>query len=92
MSATVNKNGILRNRWDKWLKQYKSSIRDVAAQAGLDHTTLARAINAGVATEPIRTALVAAKIPSHLIPLPNCTSYLAGVIYEGQEAGASPKI
>lgn len=93
MSRTLQKNSILRNLWDRYLRQYKDSIREVARRAGLDHTTLSRAINAGVASEPVREALIAAGIPLHLIPLPNCSTTLAGMILEAREnPGCSPKI
>lgn len=92
MSRTLPKDGILRNRWDKYTRQYKDSMREVAKRAGIDASTLSRAINSGVASEPIREALRAARIPEHLIPLPSCPRELAGIIFAGQESGASPKI
>jgi transposase-like protein len=85
MSQTVQKFGILRNKWDRWLSQYKDSIRDVARRAGVDHTQLAKAINTGFASENIRTALAEQNIPADLIPLPSCTRTLAAMVYQQQE-------
>ena len=85
MRQTVQNNGILRNRWVKWLSKNKDSIREVARRAGVEHSTLSRAIHAGVASEPMREALRAASIPEHLIPLPNCSRALAGIILAAQE-------
>jgi negative regulator of sigma E activity len=92
MSRTLQKNGILRNRWDQYSRQYKDSMREVAKRAGIDPSTLSRAINAGVASEPIREALQKARVPAHLIPLPSCPSHLAGIILAAQEQSVSPKI
>jgi hypothetical protein len=85
MSQTVQKNGILRNRWVKWLSKNKDSIREVAKRAGVEHSTLSRAIHAGVASEPMREALRAASVPENLIPLPSCPRALAGIILAAQE-------
>lgn len=84
MSTNLQKNSILRNRWDDWMRIYKESIRGVADRAGLTHTNLARSINLGVASETTRKALRDVGIPEHLIPLPNDASYLAKIIYEQQ--------
>lgn len=85
MSQRIQKNGILRNKWDKWLSQYKDSIRGVAGRAGVDYTQLAKAINTGVASENMRQALISLGIPDDLIPLPTCSRTLAGIIYRQQE-------
>lgn len=85
MSHTIQKNGILRNKWDRYLAQYKDSIRGVAGRAGVDYTQLAKAINTGVASETVRTALSDLGIPADLIPLPTCNRTLAGIIYQQQE-------
>lgn len=85
MSQRVQKFGILRNKWDRWLSQYKDSIREVARRSGIDHTQLSKAINTGFASENIRAALVAQNIPAHLIPLPSCTRTLAAMVYQQQE-------
>jgi len=85
MSQRIQKNGILRNKWDKYLSQYKDSIRGVAGRAGVDYTQLAKAINTGVASETIRAALSDLGIPADLIPLPTCNRTLAGIIYQQQE-------
>lgn len=85
MSHRIQKNGIFRNRWDRYLAQYKDSIRGVAGRAGVDYTQLAKAINTGVASETIRSALSDLGIPADLIPLPTCNRTLAGVIYQQQE-------
>lgn len=85
MSQRIQKNGILRNKWDKWLSQYKDSIRGVAGRAGVDYTQLAKAINTGVASENLRQALVDLGVPADLIPLPTCSRTLAGIIYQQQE-------
>jgi len=85
MSQRIQKIGILRNKWDKWMSQYKDSIRGVAGRAGVDYTQLAKAINTGVASENIRQALIAINMPEDLIPLPTCNRTLAGIIYQQQE-------
>lgn len=85
MSRIVQEVGILRNKWDRWLRQYKDSIRDVAKRAGVDHTQLAKAINTGVASENIRQALAGQGIPAELIPLPTCNRTLAAMVYRQQE-------
>lgn len=85
MSQRIQKNGILRNKWDRWLSQYKDSIRGVAGRAGVDYTQLAKAINTGVGSESIRQALSDLGIPAELIPLPTCNRTLAGIIYQQQE-------
>jgi len=85
MSRTIQKFGILRNKWASWLGRNKDSIRDVAKRAGVDHTQLAKAINTGFASENIRTALAEQNIPADLIPLPSCTRTLAAMVYQQQE-------
>ena len=85
MSQTIQKFGILRNKWASWLSRNKDSIRDVAKRAGVDHTQLAKAINTGVASENIRTALHDLNIPAELIPLPSCNRTLAAMVYQQQE-------
>ena len=85
MSQTVQKFGILRNKWASWLSRNKDSIRDVAKRAGVDHTQLAKAINTGVASENIRTALQDLNIPDELIPLPTCNRTLAAMVFQQQE-------
>lgn len=87
MKETVSKNSVLRKKWDIWMVRYKDSIREVAKRAGLNHVTLASAINTGVASEEVRTALRSVGIPEDLIPLPRCPRLLADMIYE-QRANA----
>lgn len=85
LSYNVQPTGELRKEWDIWLRRYKDSIRQVAARAGVDYTQLFRSINAGVASETIRSALAAIDIPEHLIPLPTCPRTLAGIVYRQQQ-------
>lgn len=85
MSRIVQEVGILRNHWDKWLRQYKDSIREVARRAGVSHVQLAKAINTGVASENMRDALARINVPDHLIPLPSCNRILAAMVYSQQE-------
>lgn len=85
MSQRIQKFGILRNKWDRWLCLYKDSIREVARRAGVDHTQLAKAINTGVASENLRQALAEANVPADLIPLPSCSRTLAAMVYRQQE-------
>lgn len=86
MSQRIQKIGILRNKWDRWLSRNKDCIRDVAGRAGVEYTQLARAINNGVASETIRQALARIGVPNELIPLPTCNRTLAAMVYQQQEA------
>ncbi len=85
MSPRVQEVGILRNHWDRWLRQYKDSIREVARRAGVSHVQLAKAINTGVASDNIRDALARVNVPEELIPLPSCNRTLAAMVYSQQE-------
>lgn len=96
MSQRIKKYGVLRNRWERYLQNPRTrwkSIREAAAAAGVDQADLAKAINAGVGSELMRSKLEAIGTPADLIPLPNCARTLAGMYYQAQEKlGQSPKI
>lgn len=88
MNAKIKEYGPLRKKWERFFAVNQGglkSIRQTAECAGLHHRVLSRAIEDGVASETIRTALVDLGIPADLIPLPTCNRTLAGIIYQQQE-------